>query len=61
MRKGYNSIIYFGICLSQLYLYLRLPIKTPTVTDLEILIVLVTRLLRRDLSRLIKEMELMEL
>ena len=27
--KGHNSIIYFSICLSQLYLYLRLPTGTP--------------------------------
>ena len=32
-----------------------------SVTDLEILMVLVTRLLRQDLSRLVKEIELVEL
>jgi hypothetical protein len=35
--------------------------KGVSVTDLEILIVLVTRLLRRDLNRLINGMELVEL
>ena len=30
VRKGYNSITCFGICFSQLYLYLKLPTKTPT-------------------------------
>ena len=30
VRKGYSSITCFGICLSQLYLYLRLPTRTPT-------------------------------
>jgi hypothetical protein len=32
-----------------------------SVTDLEILVVLVTRLLRRDFNRLINRMELVEL
>ena len=30
VRKGYNSIICFGVCLSQLYLHLRLPTRIPT-------------------------------
>ena len=28
--KGHNSITCFGVCLSQLYLHLRLPTRTPT-------------------------------
>ena len=28
--KGHNSIIYFGVCLSQPHLHLRLPTRTPT-------------------------------
>ena len=28
--KGYNSITCFSVCLGQLYLYLRLPTRTPT-------------------------------
>jgi hypothetical protein len=32
-----------------------------SVTDLEILVVLITRLLRRDLNRLVNGMELVEL
>jgi hypothetical protein len=32
-----------------------------SVTDLEILVVLITRLLRRDLNRLVNRMELVEL
>ena len=28
--KGYSSITCFSVCLSQLYLYLRLPTRTPT-------------------------------
>jgi hypothetical protein len=35
--------------------------STFSVTDLEILIVLVTRLLRRDLNRLVNGMELVKL
>ena len=34
--------------------------KGASVTDLEILVVLVTRLLRRDLDRLVNGMELVE-
>ena len=30
VRKGYNSITCFGVCLSQLYLHLRLPTRIPT-------------------------------
>ena len=35
--------------------------KRASVTDLEILVVLVTRLLRRDLNRLVNGIELVEL
>jgi hypothetical protein len=35
--------------------------NSASVTDLEILMVLVTRLLRRDLNRLVNEMEPVEL
>ena len=30
VRKGHNSITYFGVCLSQLYSHLRLPTRIPT-------------------------------
>ena len=30
VRKGYSSITCFSVCLSQLYLYLRLPTRIPT-------------------------------
>jgi hypothetical protein len=35
--------------------------KGASVTDLEILVILITRLLRQDLNRLVNKMELMEL
>jgi hypothetical protein len=35
--------------------------KGASVTDLKILVVLITRLLKRDLNRLINEIELVEL
>jgi hypothetical protein len=39
----------------------RYTLKTKSVTDLEILVVLVTRLLRQDLDRLVEGIELVEL
>ena len=30
VRRGYSSITYFGVCLSQLYSHLRLPTRIPT-------------------------------
>jgi hypothetical protein len=44
-----------------MYKLLISPLRNPVVTDLEILVVLITRLLRRDLNRLVNRMEPVEL
>jgi hypothetical protein len=53
------TYIKFRRYLCILFVYLSV-VPSPTVTDLEILVVLVTRLLRRDLNRLVNGIEPVE-
>jgi hypothetical protein len=55
--NGVNMAIAIGITLKMIIDWLKLLI----VTDLEILVVLVTRLLRQDFDRLVNGMEPVEL
>jgi len=46
VRKGHNSITYFSVCFSQLYLYLRLPTEhLPSRANLLVLLSLFLRVL----------------
>ena len=46
VRKGHNSITYFSVCFSQLYLYLRLPTEhLPSRANLLVLLFLFLKVL----------------